>query len=81
MLSLAGGLDRALAAVAASLGAPPAVYLTGGDAGRLLPWLQTSCETRPYLVLEGLMAISGGSGAPASGADQNPRTDQQQGAA
>ena len=59
MLGLAGALDRALSAVACELGQLPAVYLTGGDAGRLSPWLETHCEHRPYLVLEGLGSIAG----------------------
>ncbi len=59
MLGLAGALDRALSAVAQELGAQPAVYLTGGDAGRLSPWLETPCERRPHLVLEGLGSVAG----------------------
>ena len=60
MLGLAGALDRALTAVAAELQAQPAVYLTGGDAARLATWLDAGTEYRPYLVLEGLAAISAG---------------------
>ena len=59
MLGLAGALDRALSTVAGELGERPAVYLTGGDAERLSPWLETHCEYRPYLVLEGLGSIAG----------------------
>jgi len=58
MLGLAGGLDRAVSAVAGDLDEQPAVYLTGGDATRLSPWLGTPCEHRPYLVLEGLGSIA-----------------------
>ena len=59
MLGLAGALDRALSGVADELGERPAVYLTGGDAESLSPWLDTSCEFRPHLVLEGLGSIAG----------------------
>ena len=59
MLGLAGALDRAVSAVAGDLGEKPAVYLAGGDAEALSPWLKTRCEHRPHLVLEGLGAIAG----------------------
>lgn len=59
MLGLAGALDRAVSAVAGELDEQPAVYLTGGDATRLSPWLETPCEYRPHLVLEGLGSIAG----------------------
>ena len=59
MLALAGALDRAVSAVAVELDEQPAVYLTGGDATRLSPWLETSCEYRSHLVLEGLGSIAG----------------------
>ena len=59
MLGLAGALDRAVSAVAGELDEQPPVYLTGGDATRLSPWLETRCEHRPHLVLEGLGSIAG----------------------
>ena len=59
LLGLAAGLDRAVSAVAGDLDEQPAVYLTGGDATRLFPWLETTCERRPHLVLEGLGSIAG----------------------
>ena len=59
MLGLAGALDRAMSAVVGELDEQPAVYLTGGDATRLSPWLETPCKHRPYLVLEGLGSIAG----------------------
>ena len=59
MLGLSGALDRAVSAVAGELDTQPAVYLTGGDATRLSPWLETACEYRPHLVLEGLGSIAG----------------------
>ena len=58
MLGLAGALDRALAAVATDLGVQPAVYITGGDAVALSEWLETRCEYRRHLVLEGLACIA-----------------------
>ena len=59
MLGLSGALDRAVSAVAGELDEQPAVYLTGGDATILSPWLETPCEYRPHLVLEGLGSIAG----------------------
>jgi type III pantothenate kinase len=53
-LALAAALDRATATVAQALGAAPVVYLTGGDAAALAPWLETRVEPRADLVLEGL---------------------------
>jgi type III pantothenate kinase len=53
-LALAAALDRATATVARALGAAPVVYLTGGDAPALAPWLETRVEQRADLVLEGL---------------------------
>ena len=62
MLGLAGALDRALAAVARDLGVQPAVYITGGDAVPLSEWLETRCEYRRHLVLEGLACIAAAPG-------------------
>ncbi len=59
MLGLAGALDRAVSAVAGELDERPPVYLTGGDATGLSSWLETRCEYRPHLVLEGLGCIAG----------------------
>ncbi len=53
-LALAAALDRAVATVAQALGAAPVVYVTGGDAATLAPWLETRVEPRADLVLEGL---------------------------
>jgi type III pantothenate kinase len=53
-LALGAALDRAVATVERALGAPPAVYLTGGDAEALRGWLETRVERRADLVLEGL---------------------------
>jgi type III pantothenate kinase len=54
MLALAAALDRAVGTVARGLGAPPRVFLSGGDAAALRGWLETSVELRADLVLEGL---------------------------
>jgi type III pantothenate kinase len=53
-LALAAALDRATATVTRAVGAAPVVYLTGGDAAALTPWLETRVEPRADLVLEGL---------------------------
>ncbi len=58
MLSLAGALDRALSAVSGGLGAPPTVYITGGDARVLSTWLESATQYRANLVLEGLAFIA-----------------------
>ncbi|HLU61465.1 MAG TPA: type III pantothenate kinase [Gammaproteobacteria bacterium] len=46
----------------AALGADTRFIITGGDAERLRPLLQGDFETRPQLVLEGLLAVSGEAG-------------------
>ncbi|MDR2877337.1 MAG: type III pantothenate kinase [Chromatiales bacterium] len=48
------GIDRAVAVLRASLGGEMRCYITGGDAGCLLPLLQVRYSHRPELVLEGL---------------------------
>jgi type III pantothenate kinase len=53
-LALAASVDRAFAAVARALGTTPTLYLTGGDAATLARWLESECELRADLVLEGL---------------------------
>jgi type III pantothenate kinase len=62
-LALAAALDRAVATVASALGAPPVVYLTGGDADALAAWLETRVELRADLVLEGLALFAGARGS------------------
>jgi type III pantothenate kinase len=59
-LALSAALDRAVAAVAGSLGTRPEVYLTGGDAEALRGWLETDVELRADLVLEGLKLFADG---------------------
>jgi type III pantothenate kinase len=58
MLALAAAVDRAAARVAAALGTRPPVYLTGGDAPALQPWLETPVDLRADLVLEGLALVA-----------------------
>ena len=57
MLSIAGGLDRALRVVSRRLGERPSILITGGDAERLAGWLETETQHRAHLVLEGLALI------------------------
>jgi type III pantothenate kinase len=59
-LALSAALDRAVATVERALGAPPVVYLTGGDAESLEGWLETRVELRADLVLEGLGLFADG---------------------
>jgi len=58
MLALASAVDRAAGHVRDALGAPPVVYLTGGDAAALAPWLATAHELQLDLVLEGLALVA-----------------------
>jgi type III pantothenate kinase len=58
MLSLAGAIDRATREVTVALGHSPAVILTGGDADRLLPWLESDARSSADLVLTGLACVA-----------------------
>ena len=58
MLALAATIDRAATRVAAAFGAQPPLYLTGGDAPALQPWLETAVDLRADLVLEGLALVA-----------------------
>lgn len=58
MLALASAVDRGVRHVRDALGSRPAVYLTGGDAAVLVPWLTTAHELRADLVLEGLALVA-----------------------
>jgi type III pantothenate kinase len=57
-LAIAGGLDRALEEVGRALDEPCRVYLTGGGARRLRPWLESAAEIRENLIFEGMAALS-----------------------
>jgi type III pantothenate kinase len=70
LLAPAAGFDRAAAMVERELGKRPVVYLAGGDAGLLRPWLETEVEVEADLVLKGLALIAaetppGGASLPA----------------
>ncbi|HEY8519570.1 MAG TPA: type III pantothenate kinase [Gammaproteobacteria bacterium] len=54
MLGIAAAVDRAFDIVCRELGSRPPLYVTGGDAEMLAPWLATDSELRADLVLEGL---------------------------
>ena len=58
LLAIAAALDRAIDVVRGALGAAPAVLLTGGDAERLAPWLETPARFSADLVLAGLAYIA-----------------------
>jgi type III pantothenate kinase len=70
LLAPAAAFDRAAAIVARELGMRPVVYLAGGHAGLLRPWLETEVEVEADLVLKGLALIAaetppGGASLPA----------------
>lgn len=50
--------ERAAAELARLTGASPRRFLTGGDAGRLQPWLPSAYESVPDLVLQGLATLA-----------------------
>lgn len=58
LLGPAAAFDRATAIVAAELGIPPVVYLAGGEAGALHPWLESEVQVEADLVLKGLALIA-----------------------
>lgn len=53
MAAVCGAIEKAVRSMR-SAGYRPALVLTGGDASRILPVLDTPAEHRPNLVLEGL---------------------------
>ena len=65
MLAISAALDRAVRAVATAVGTAPRVYLMGGDAVELAPWLETKVEPRADLVLEGLALFAAEHASPA----------------
>jgi type III pantothenate kinase len=58
LLGPAAAFDRAIALLERELGAPPVVFLAGGDAALLAPWLETTVRLRADFVLEGLALIA-----------------------
>ena len=58
LLAIGAAIDRAVRIVARSLGAAPAVVLTGGDADLLSHWVESTYVTLPDLVLDGLRIVA-----------------------
>lgn len=56
--ALAGVAERTVRWFAGQAGSEPRVYLGGGDAARLEPWLDVRYELAPDLVLEGLAVMA-----------------------
>jgi type III pantothenate kinase len=61
-LAVAAAVDRARGIAQTRLGGAVALLLTGGDADRLAPWLESKATVRADLVLEGLAIVAGGAG-------------------
>jgi len=59
--ALAGAAERAVRWFARQAGVEPRVYLGGGDAARIEPFLDLRYELAPDLVLEGLAVMAEGS--------------------
>ena len=57
-VTLAAVAERSVAELAARIGAPPRVVLTGGDAGLLAPYLASAVEVVPDLVLTGIAIVA-----------------------
>jgi type III pantothenate kinase len=57
-LAPAAAFDRAIGLLTRELGQAPVVFLAGGDARLLEPWLETGVQVRADLVLEGLALIA-----------------------
>jgi type III pantothenate kinase len=58
LLGLAGAIDRLVDEQSRALGATPTIFLTGGDAPRLLPLLRHAVMAAPDLVLEGVARMA-----------------------
>ncbi|MBN1239973.1 MAG: type III pantothenate kinase [Gammaproteobacteria bacterium] len=58
LLGPAAAFDRAIALFARETGEQPIVFLAGGDAEILKPWLETEVRLRADFVLEGLAMIA-----------------------
>jgi type III pantothenate kinase len=57
-LALAAAIDRAVRVLAEALPVAPQLFLSGGDAMLLAPWLESEAQVSADLVLEGLGAIA-----------------------
>lgn len=71
LLGPAAAFDRAISIVERELDQAPIVFLAGGDARLLEPWLETEVQLRADFVLEGLALIAAATPRPRrrSGAD------------
>ena len=58
LLGLVGGVERVIHEQSSQLDKTPAVFITGGDAEKLLPYLTIPAIIQPDLVLEGLRIFS-----------------------
>jgi type III pantothenate kinase len=57
-VAIAALIDRSVAELADRVGTPPVLLLTGGAAGRVLPYVRTAGEVIPDLVLRGLAILA-----------------------
>jgi type III pantothenate kinase len=61
LLSKAGGIQELVRRITARVGGQPDVFLTGGDAGLLQPWLALKCRHIDDLVLSGVVRVAAAS--------------------
>lgn len=66
MLGITGGIEKVILALSSGLDAPPVVYITGGDAEKLLPHLAVKCIYQASLVLDGLRCYAEATETPGS---------------
>ncbi len=57
-LAIAALVDRGVAEISEALGATPELLVTGGAAGRVLPYVKADARVVPDLVLRGLAVLS-----------------------
>ena len=58
LFGLAGAIDCVLGQQSSLLDKTPALFITGGDADRLVPYLQSTLDHQPDLVLQGLQIFA-----------------------
>ena len=58
LFGLAGAIDSVLGQQSSLLDKTPALFITGGDADRLIPYLQSTLDHQPDLVLQGLQIFA-----------------------
>jgi type III pantothenate kinase len=61
LFAIAAAIGRAVRIVADDAGSEPALLLTGGDASRLVQWLEAPAVVEPELVLNGLRIVANSS--------------------